>query len=106
MFHALVTTYAQPSSTVSDALGTCVSSIILCLRTHAVWGQEKKIGIPLAALSLGQIAMWAQTFRYSVTRWDPKRNACVTVSTAPQPLLVAVFAYSKMPNFPSVSSGR
>jgi hypothetical protein len=81
-------------SKVGDALGTCTASMILCLRTHAVWGQDKRVGIPLAALSLGQMAVWSQTFRYSISKWNVQRNMCMVVKTAPQPLLVTVFAYT------------
>jgi hypothetical protein len=49
----------------------------------------------LLAMTLGQVAIWSQPFRYSVSVWDPKRMTCIAVSTAPQPIIVSVFAYSK-----------
>lgn len=33
-------------------------------------------------------------FRYSRARWDATRGVCAVISTAPKPLLTAVFAYS------------
>lgn len=81
-------------SKVSDAIGTCFSSLILVLRTRAVWHRDLKVTVGLGTLFCGQIAVWCQTFRYSVSRWDPQRKACAVVSTAPRPLLVTVFAYT------------
>lgn len=81
-------------SKVSDAIGTCGSSLILILRTRAVWHRSNKVTIPLALLFCGQIALWCQTFRYSRAQWNAQRNVCAVVSTAPKPLLVAVFAYT------------
>ncbi|KAF8884823.1 hypothetical protein BD779DRAFT_1442846 [Infundibulicybe gibba] len=81
-------------SKVSDAIGTCLSSFILILRTHAVWDRKLKVAIPLGALFLGQVLIWTQTFRYSRARWNPQRGVCAVISTAPRPLLVSVFAYT------------
>ncbi|KAJ3568295.1 hypothetical protein NP233_g5805 [Leucocoprinus birnbaumii] len=81
-------------SKVTDAIGTCCSSLILVLRTRAVWHRDIKVTIGLGALFLGQIAVWCQTFRYSIARWDPTRRVCAVISTAPRPLLVTVFAYT------------
>ncbi|KAF8646947.1 hypothetical protein AX16_007039 [Volvariella volvacea WC 439] len=81
-------------SKVTDAIGTCGSSLILVLRTRAVWQRDLKVTVVLGALFLGQIAVWLQTFRYSRSRWDPQRNVCAVISTAPRPLLVTVFAYT------------
>ncbi|KAF6757765.1 hypothetical protein DFP72DRAFT_1168090 [Ephemerocybe angulata] len=81
-------------SKVSDAIGTCCTSLILILRTRAVWHQDIKITIALFAGFAGQIAVWCQTFRYSRAKWNPQRNVCAVVSTAPRPVLVAVFAYT------------
>ncbi|KAG6815235.1 hypothetical protein H0H87_003730, partial [Tephrocybe sp. NHM501043] len=78
----------------SDAIGTCLSSFILILRTRAVWHRDLKVTILLGVLFCGQIALWCQTFRYSKAQWNPQRNVCAVVSTAPKPLLVAVFAYT------------
>jgi hypothetical protein len=97
---------------VSDAIGTCGSSLILVLRTRAVWQRDTKISVVLGILFLGQISLWMQShsllrmmytspylafslaFRYSRAQWDPRRNVCAVVSTAPRPILVAVFSYS------------
>jgi len=81
-------------SKVSDAIGTCGSSLILVLRTRAVWQRDTKISVVLGILFLGQISLWMQTFRYSRAQWDPRRNVCAVVSTAPRPILVAVFSYT------------
>lgn len=81
-------------SKVTDAIGTPVSSGILLLRTAAVWHQKKRIWIPLVLMLLGQIVLWLQTFRYSRSEWNEQRKACVILSTAPNPLLVAVFSYT------------
>ncbi|KAF9014209.1 hypothetical protein BDQ17DRAFT_447875 [Cyathus striatus] len=81
-------------SKIADAIGTCCSSLILVLRTRAVWHRNIKISVGLGLLFLGQIAMWVQTFRYSKAQWNAQRNVCAVISTAPRPLLVAVFAYT------------
>ncbi|KAH0583437.1 hypothetical protein H2248_009065 [Termitomyces sp. 'cryptogamus'] len=81
-------------SKVADAIGTCLSSFILVLRTRAVWHRDIKVTILLGLLACGQIALWCQTFRYSRAQWDPTRNVCAVLSTAPKPLLTAVFAYT------------
>jgi len=81
-------------SKISDAIGTCGSSFILVLRTVAVWHPNMKIKGFLGVCFLGQIAVWAQTFQYSRTKWDPSKNTCIVLSTAPRPLLIAVFAYT------------
>ncbi|KAJ2926023.1 hypothetical protein H1R20_g11076, partial [Candolleomyces eurysporus] len=81
-------------SKISDAIGTCGSSLILVLRTTAVWHRDIKVSAPLGVMFLGQVAVWVQTFRYSRSQWNPQRNVCAVISTAPQPLLVAVFAYT------------
>jgi len=46
---------------VCDALGTVASSLILVLRTRAVWRQDIKITILMGVLLLGQIAVWSQS---------------------------------------------
>jgi hypothetical protein len=47
--------------TVADAIGTCGSSLILALRTRAVWGKNWKITAALSALFAGQIVLWCQS---------------------------------------------
>jgi hypothetical protein len=46
---------------VADAIGTCGSSLILALRTRAVWGKNWKITAALGALFAGQIVLWCQS---------------------------------------------
>ncbi|KAF8156883.1 hypothetical protein B0H34DRAFT_783168 [Crassisporium funariophilum] len=81
-------------SKFSDAMGTCSSSLILVLRTRAVWHRDMKITVILGLLFMGQIAMWSQTFRFSKAAWNPKRMLCDVLSTAPRAMLVSVFAYT------------
>ncbi|KAG8926127.1 hypothetical protein FRC03_008486 [Tulasnella sp. 419] len=81
-------------SKVTDAVGTCCSSIILLLRTVAVWHGKKYILFPLIAMSVAQIILWCQTFRYSVSVWSDQRQGCQVVRTAPIGLIVAVFSYT------------
>lgn len=61
--NTLVLTRAIPliDDTVSDAIGTCGASLILALRTIAVWHQDKKVAGGLGLLFLGQIALWVQS---------------------------------------------
>lgn len=82
------------SSKVSDALGTCASSLLLSLRTFAIWGHDLRVGIPLFAMWLGQIVLWGMTFRFSHSQWDPVRKVCAVGSTAPKSYLVPVFSYT------------
>lgn len=81
-------------SKVTDAIGTCGSSLILVLRTRAVWHRSWKATGPLLALFAGQIVVWCQTFRFSRAQWDPQRRICAVISTAPRPILITVFAYT------------
>lgn len=46
---------------VCDALGTCMSSLILVLRTRAVWHRDKKVTAILGILFIGQIVTWSQS---------------------------------------------
>ncbi|KDR76425.1 hypothetical protein GALMADRAFT_155974 [Galerina marginata CBS 339.88] len=77
-----------------DAVGTCMSSLILVLRTRAVWHRDKRVTVLLALMFVGQAAMWGQTFRYSKAAWNPKRNLCDVLSTAPRGLMVVVWGYT------------
>ncbi|KAF9462713.1 hypothetical protein BDZ94DRAFT_1165280 [Collybia nuda] len=81
-------------SKVSDAIETCGSSLILVLRTRAVWHRDLKVTVLLGILFLAQVALWIQTFRFSKAKWNPQRNVCAVISTAPKPILVSVFAYT------------
>jgi hypothetical protein len=51
----------RPLQIVSDAFGTCSSSLILCLRTFAVWGHDRRVGASLLLIFLGQIVLWTQS---------------------------------------------
>ncbi|KAF9527459.1 hypothetical protein CPB83DRAFT_793263 [Crepidotus variabilis] len=77
-----------------DALGTCCSSLILVLRTIAVWHRNKKISAVMYLLFIGQIVMWSQSFRYSKAAWNPKRMLCDVLSTAGRGLLTSIWAYT------------
>ena len=46
---------------VCDALGTCMSSLILVLRTRAVWHRDRKVTAILGILFIGQIVTWSQS---------------------------------------------
>jgi len=46
---------------VCDALGTVSSSLILVLRTQAVWHRDIRVTILTGVLLLGQIAAWSQS---------------------------------------------
>jgi len=83
-------------SKVSDAVGTCGSSLILVLRTRAVWQHNVKVSLGLGGLFLGQVALWVPSClpRWSTARWDPQRNLCAVVSTTPESLLIAISSYS------------
>ncbi|KAG5634889.1 hypothetical protein H0H81_000406 [Sphagnurus paluster] len=51
---------------VADAVGTCCSSLILILRTRAVWHRDLKVTLLLGILFLGQIALWIQTMAFDL----------------------------------------
>lgn len=80
---------------VTDMIGTCASSMILALRTTAVWRQQKVVSIPLAIASVVQIVLWGQTMRYSKSVWNAQRQVCQIEQTSPVPLLIGVWTYSK-----------
>ncbi|KAF9554796.1 hypothetical protein CPC08DRAFT_162416 [Agrocybe pediades] len=82
-----------------DAFGTCASSLILALRTRAVWHRDIKVTVVLAAFFAGQIALWAQTFRYSKAAWNYQRRLCDVLDTAPRALMVSVWAYTMVFDF-------
>ncbi|KJA26745.1 hypothetical protein HYPSUDRAFT_1029023 [Hypholoma sublateritium FD-334 SS-4] len=77
-----------------DALGTCLSSLILVLRTRAVWHRDKKVTAILGVLFIGQIVIWSQTFRFSKAKWNATRGLCDVLSTAPRALMISVWAYT------------
>ncbi|KAG8885203.1 hypothetical protein FRB98_001931 [Tulasnella sp. 332] len=84
---------------ITDVVGTCTSSIILGLRTAAVWRQKLVVAIPLALASLVQILLWGQTMRYSKSVWNSQRVACVIEETSPVGLLIAVWCWTMAYDF-------
>ena len=56
---------------VSDAIGTCGSSLLLVVpRTRAVWQHDMKVTVGLGILSVGQIVLWGNcSSRYFY--WHP-----------------------------------
>ncbi|KXN91439.1 hypothetical protein AN958_00701 [Leucoagaricus sp. SymC.cos] len=80
-------------SKVTDAIGTCCSSLILVLRTRAVWHRDFKITVGLGLLFCGQIAIWCQTFRYSIARWDPTRKCSHIVAMAFDLIILILCAF-------------
>ncbi|KAF8342776.1 uncharacterized protein EI90DRAFT_3030186 [Cantharellus anzutake] len=79
---------------VADMIGTTSSSSILALRTYAIWHQDKRVGIPLALGTLGQLVAWCQTLRFSISRWDPVRKFCARLQTAPPAVMITTFSYT------------
>jgi len=65
---------------VAAAVGTCASGAILALRAYAVWGKDRKVGIPLLILFLGQLAIWGYVESLWAWAWDPLVVACVPIS--------------------------
>ncbi|KAJ3503300.1 hypothetical protein NLJ89_g8494 [Agrocybe chaxingu] len=82
-----------------DAVGTCASSLILVLRTRAVWHRDRKVTLLMGLLFLGQIAVWSQTFRFSKAQWNPMRMLCDVLSTAPRMMMVGVWGYTMIFDF-------
>ncbi|KAF5371792.1 hypothetical protein D9758_003523 [Tetrapyrgos nigripes] len=74
--------------------GKLKTSFTFTYSTRAVWDKNIKVSMVLFALAIGQMVLWIQTFRFSVSRWDPQRQICAVISTAPRSLLVAVFSYT------------
>ncbi|KAG9017530.1 hypothetical protein FRB90_000955 [Tulasnella sp. 427] len=86
-------------SKVTDFLGTCTSSIILALRTIAVWHRIKRVWIPVAFMCVIQVGLWCVTMRYSKSVWNPQRRVCQILSTSPVPLLIAVWSFTMTLDF-------
>lgn len=86
-------------SKITDMLGTCTSSIILALRTIAVWHRIKRVWVPLAGLCVVQVVLWCLTMRYSKSVWNPQRKVCQIQSTSPVPLLIGVWGFTMMLDF-------
>jgi len=81
-------------SNVTDMLGTVTSSAILALRSHAVWGNDRRIGAFLLTMLLIQTGLWCATFYYTNSVWEPMGNFCRIVTSTPGKLLLAVFTYT------------
>jgi hypothetical protein len=73
-------------------------SLILGVRTLAVWHQVKRFATGLAVLGMPEIDPWLNTLRVPHNACNPKRNTCVVLSTARRPLLIAVLVYSACPH--------
>ncbi|KAG8857664.1 hypothetical protein FRB96_005682 [Tulasnella sp. 330] len=86
-------------SKITGMIGTCISSMILALRTTAVWHQKLYISIPLALGSAIQIILWGQTMKFSHSVWNSQRVACVIEQTSPVPLLIGVWSYTMTYDF-------
>ncbi|KAF5318849.1 hypothetical protein D9619_010967 [Psilocybe cf. subviscida] len=97
--HAVPCTELTFMSKFCDALGTCMSSLILVLRTRAVWHRNMYVTGILGLLLIGQIVLWGQTFRYSKAAWNETRKLCDVLSTAPRVLMISVWAYTMIFDF-------
>jgi len=86
-------------SKITDMIGTCTSTMILALRTTAVWHQKKYITFPLLGLCAVQLILWGQTMRYSHSVWNPQRKVCQIEQTSPVPLLIGVWGYTMTVDF-------
>ncbi|KAG8981257.1 hypothetical protein FRC05_004159 [Tulasnella sp. 425] len=86
-------------SKITDFLGTCTSSIILALRTIAVWHRIKRVWIPLATLCVVQVVLWCLTMQYSKSVWNSQRKVCQILSTSPVPLLIGVWGFTMTLDF-------
>jgi len=80
---------------ISEAIGMCVASGILALRTYAVWGQDRIIGCVLLALWVGQVALWTYLVTFWTSTWSPVLMVCEAVRMpAPASIYVATFSYT------------
>ena len=61
----IVNSYVNTRHLVCDAVGTCASSLILGLRTRAVWHRDTKVSIIMGVFFVGQMVMWAQSEYYT-----------------------------------------
>ncbi|KAF8191228.1 hypothetical protein BJ912DRAFT_964587 [Pholiota molesta] len=95
-----------------DALGTFMASLILILRTRAVWHQANWITALLGLLFVGQIVTWAQTFRYSTAKWNPDKRLCDVVSLVPEAyamvfdLIILVLCSYQLTSYRSTTLGN
>jgi len=86
-------------SNVTDMLGTVTSSAILALRSHAIWGRDRRVGGMLLALLCVQIGSWAATFYFTHSVWEPHGNFCRIVTSTPTSLLIACFSFTMTLDF-------
>jgi len=70
---------------VAEAGSICLSSLILGLRTYAVWGKNKRVGAGLVAFSIGQIAMWGYLTVFWTSVWNPTYRLCEPTSMPAKP---------------------
>jgi hypothetical protein len=97
---------------VTDCLGTVSSSAILVLRTHAVWGHDRRVGITLLLGTLGQFGLWLTSAQTVFTRDSPAhatqrlriRAPYGTPSTDSAPCTAQHRARSSWPFSPTVST--
>jgi len=78
----------------ADAFGTCASSLILALRAFAVWGQDRRVGVGLLMLWIGQIGVWTYMLIFWLSTWISSSAGCEP-SEAPKPwIYITVFSYT------------
>jgi len=73
---------ASWASKITTVTGAWVSSSILGLRTYAIWGRDRNVGVLLLVLSIGQIATSIQLTRFWESTWNSTLNTCI-FSTSP-----------------------
>ncbi|PVF98833.1 hypothetical protein CPB86DRAFT_796958 [Serendipita vermifera] len=77
---------------ITDAIAIWSSSILLILRTLAVWSSDRRVMVILGVLSAGLIVVYCLTWQPSVNKFNGK--GCVVLKSVPNSILLTEFTYT------------
>ncbi|KIM19952.1 hypothetical protein M408DRAFT_334204 [Serendipita vermifera MAFF 305830] len=76
---------------LTDAIAIWSSSILLILRTLAVWSSDRRIMGVLGVLAAGLVVVYCLTWQQSVNKFNGK--GCVVIKSVPNSILLTEFTY-------------
>ncbi|KAG8789040.1 hypothetical protein FRC16_001272, partial [Serendipita sp. 398] len=76
---------------ITDAIAIWSSSILLILRTLAVWASDRRVMIALSIGAAGLIVVYCLTWQPSVNKFNGK--SCVILKSVPHRILLTEFVY-------------
>ncbi|KAG8833607.1 hypothetical protein FRC17_010359 [Serendipita sp. 399] len=77
---------------ITDAIAIWGSSILLILRTLAVWASDRRVMVALGIGAAGLVVVYCLTWQPSVNKFNGK--ACVILKSVPHRILLTEFTYT------------